>query len=40
MADKIIKTKNKRSPKGLRAYVRKMKQEARKAGTVYRPGNQ
>jgi hypothetical protein len=29
--------KTKRVSKGKRAHVRKLKQEARKAGTVYRP---
>ena len=37
MAKETVKTKTKRLPKGQRAYVRKMKQEATKAGTVYKP---
>ncbi len=36
MADN--KTKNKRLGKGKRLYVRRMKQEAGKAGMVYKPG--
>ena len=37
MADIIITKKTKRLSKGMRIHVRKMKQEARKAGMVYRP---
>jgi hypothetical protein len=37
MVEKNPKTKTKRAPKGQRAHVRKLKQEARKAGTVYKP---
>lgn len=40
MSNKTSKTKTKRLPKGQRAHVRKLKQEARKAGTVYKPGIQ
>jgi hypothetical protein len=39
MADKVIKqvkTNKKRLPKGLRTHIRRLKQEARKEGTVYR----
>jgi hypothetical protein len=39
MADKVTKkvTRNKKRPaKGMRAYIRRLKQEARKEGTVYR----
>ncbi len=39
-AMKTEKVKKKRLPKSQRAHVRKMKQEARKAGTVYKPGIQ
>jgi hypothetical protein len=34
--NKISKTKKKRLPKGLRTHIRRLKQEARKEGTVYR----
>jgi hypothetical protein len=34
------KPKAKRLPKGLRSYVRKLKQEAKATDTVYRPENQ
>lgn len=37
---KIEKVKVKRLPKSRRAHIRRMKQEARKAGTVYKPGIQ
>jgi len=37
MADITSKTKSKRLPKGQRTHVRKMKQEARSAGLVYKP---
>jgi len=40
MSDKIIKTKIKRLPKGKRAHVRRLKQEARNTDTVYKPGIQ
>jgi hypothetical protein len=33
------KLKVKRPSKGQRAHIRKLKQEARIAGTVYKPGN-
>jgi hypothetical protein len=36
MTDKTNKPKKKRLPKGLRKYIRRLKQEARKEGTVYR----
>ena len=37
MTDKKSKTnEGKRLPKGLRLYIRRLKQEARKEGTVYR----
>ena len=36
MTDKKDKPKKKRLPKGLRTYIRRLKQEARKEGTVYR----
>jgi hypothetical protein len=36
MADKTSKTKRKRLSKGQRTHVRRLKQAARKAGTVYR----
>ncbi len=32
------KTKTKRLPKGQRAHIRRLKQEARKEGLVYKPG--
>ena len=35
MADKIIKTKVKRLSNGQRKHVRRLKQAARKAGTVH-----
>lgn len=34
------KMKNKRLPKGKRTHVRRLKQEARQAGTVYKPERQ
>jgi hypothetical protein len=37
MSEKISKTKNKRLPKGKRTSVRRLKEEARRAGTVYKP---
>jgi hypothetical protein len=37
MTDKTSKTKPKRLPRGQRAHIRRLKQEARKTGTVYRP---
>jgi hypothetical protein len=40
MAKEIGKTKIKRLSKGQRTHIRRMKQEARAAGTVYRPGMQ
>ena len=40
MAKEISKTKIKRLSKGQRTHVRRMKQEARAAGTVYKPGLQ
>ncbi len=40
MPNKTSKPKTKRLSKGQRAHVRKLKQEARKAGTVYKPGIQ
>jgi hypothetical protein len=36
MIDKTGKTKMKRLPQGLRLHIRRLKQEARKEGTVYR----
>jgi RNA processing factor Prp31 len=36
MTDKTRKTKKKRLPQGLRKHIRRLKQEARKEGTVYR----
>jgi len=36
MADKTSKTKKKRISKGMRQYIRRLKQESRKEGTVYR----
>ena len=39
MDTKTIKTKIKRLSKGQRLHVRRMKQEARLEGRVYRPGN-
>ena len=42
MADKTKndpKLKKKRLPKGQRTHVRRMKQEARNAGTEYKPNN-
>jgi hypothetical protein len=36
MADKTSKIKQKRLSKGRRIHVRRLKQAARKAGTVYR----
>lgn len=40
MSNETSKTKTKRIPKGKRAHVRRMKEEARKAGIVYRPAIQ
>jgi hypothetical protein len=40
MSTKPSKTVTKRASKSKRAHVRKMKQEARAAGTVYKPGIQ
>jgi hypothetical protein len=40
MENTTSKLKSKRLPKGLRTYVRRLKQEAEKNGTVYRPENQ
>jgi hypothetical protein len=40
MSNKTSNTKTKRLSKGKRAHVRKLKQEARIAGTVYKPGIQ
>ena len=37
MSGKNNKTKTKRVPKGQRTHVRRLKQEARLAGTVYKP---
>ena len=37
MTKKASKAKPKRLPKGQRAHIRRLKQEARKTGTVYRP---
>jgi hypothetical protein len=34
MADKTSRTKRKRLPKGQRKHIRRLKQAARKAGTV------
>jgi hypothetical protein len=36
MTDKTSKTEKKRIPQGLRKHIRRLKQEARKEGTVYR----
>ncbi len=36
MTDKTSKTKTKRLSKGMRQYIRRLKQESRKEGTVYR----
>lgn len=40
MVNKISKVKTKRLSKGRRAYIRRMKQEARLTDTVYKPGIQ
>ncbi len=40
MSNEIIKKKIKRLPKGQRTHVRRLKQEARKSGIVYRPASQ
>jgi hypothetical protein len=40
MLDTNGKTKTKRLPKGKRTHVRRLKQEARNAGLVYKPVNQ
>jgi hypothetical protein len=37
MSNKISMTKRKRLPKGQRTHVRRLKQEAREAGMVYKP---
>ena len=37
MTDKTGKAKPKRLPKGQRTNIRRLKQEARKTGTAYRP---
>lgn len=37
MENKTSKPKRKRLPKGQRTHVRKLKQIARKEGTVYKP---
>jgi hypothetical protein len=37
VTDKTSKTKPKRLPKGQRTHIRRLKQEARKAGMAYRP---
>ncbi len=39
MAEITSKAKNKRLPKGKRTHVRKLKEEARRSGTVYKPVN-
>jgi hypothetical protein len=39
MDNKMNNKKKKRLPKGQRAHIRKLKQEARIAGTVYKPVN-
>jgi hypothetical protein len=36
MTEKTNKTKKKRLPQGLRKHIRRLKQEARNEGTVYR----
>jgi hypothetical protein len=36
MTAKTSKTKKKRLPQGLRRHIRRLKQESRKEGTVYR----
>jgi hypothetical protein len=38
MIDKISKPKTKRLSKGRRTHVRRLKQDARQAGIVYKPG--
>jgi hypothetical protein len=38
MADKKNKNQTRRLPKGKRVHVRRLKQEARKTDTVYKPG--
>ncbi len=40
MSEKTNKTKIKRLSKGQRTHIRRMKQEAREAGTVYKPAVQ
>jgi len=40
MTNNASKTNTKRLPKGKRAHVRRLKQEAKKAGTEYKSGNQ
>jgi hypothetical protein len=39
MANKTNKEPTKRLPKSKRAHVRKMKQAARLAGVIYKPGS-
>lgn len=40
MIAKIGNKKTKRLPKGQRTHVRRLKQEARKEGAVYKPASQ
>ena len=40
MSNQTSKTKTRRLPKGQRTHVRRMKQAARAAGSVYKPANQ
>ena len=40
MANKTSKTKIKKLSKGLRTHIRRLKQEARQAGLVYKPAIQ
>jgi len=40
MSNQTNKPKIKRLPKGKRTHVRRLKQEAKAAGTVYKPGIQ
>jgi hypothetical protein len=40
MVHKTSKMKAKRKAKGYRTHVRRMKQEAAKAGTIYKPTSQ
>jgi hypothetical protein len=37
MSKNISKAKKKKLPKGKRTHIRRLKQEARKEGTVYKP---